>query len=213
MLPIKSIIVFNSATAGDFLTALCWSQLLDSTDLYEQKKSGRMQTNNSYFKTITQQIYYSSDNNIEFDFAQTFPVENSHYWLDRYTDIADRCVYIDYPVEIQQDIMQIYIEKVFHNSVQKMLDLNLGNQNPYIASKMTVDNVIPILNIQWLKSLRGWQQNTRLTPIELKDFFTKSKIESIVRMLIDQEISDQKKFNELYDNWISNNSKLKSLFF
>ena len=213
MRPIKSIIVFNSATAGDFLTALCWSQLSVKTDLYNQTTSGRMQIKHGYFKKITQESFYNPQKNIEFDFSQTFPVENSHYWLDRYCDISDRCVYINYPAELQQGIMQIYIEKVFDNDVQKMLDLNIANQNSYIASRMTIDNVIPILNVQWLKNIKGWKQNNQLTAIELKDFFIKSKIKNIVEMLIDQEISNQKKFDEVYNNWINNNLKLKSLFF
>ena len=213
MRPIKSIVVFNSATAGDFLTALCWSQLLISTDVYNQKTSGRMQIRNGYFKKISQSSLYNPQKNIELDFSQIFPVENSHYWLDWYCDMADRCVYINYPAEVQQDIMQIYIEKVFDNDVQKMLDLNIDNQNSYIASKMTIDNAIPTLNIQWLKNIKGWKQNNQLTAIELEDFFIKSKMENIVEMLIGQEISDQKKFDEVYGNWIHNNSKLKSLFF
>jgi hypothetical protein len=109
--------------------------------------------------------------------------------------------------------VQIYVEKVFDNDVQKMLDLNIANQNSYIASKMTIDNVIPILNVQWLKNIKAWKQNNQLTAVELEDFFIKSKMENIVEMLIGQEISDQKKFDEVYGNWIDNNSKLKSLFF
>jgi hypothetical protein len=213
MRPIKSIIVFNSATAGDFLTALCWSQLTIRTDTYNQKTSGRMQIRNGYFKDITQESFYNPQKNIEFDYSQTFPVENSHYWLDRYCYMADRCVYINYPAEAQQGIVQIYVEKVFDNDVQKMLDLNIANQNSYIASKMTIDNVIPILNVQWLKNIKAWKQNNQLTAVELEDFFIKSKMENIVEMLIGQEISDQKKFDEVYGNWIDNNSKLKSLFF
>ena len=213
MRPIKSIIVFNAAAAGDFLTVLCWSQLSISTHEYFQKTSGRMEIRNGYFKKITQESFYNPQQNIEFDFSQTFPVENSHYWLDRYCNMADRCVYINYPAEVQQGILQICIEKVFDNDLQKMVDLNIANQNPYIASKMTVDNVIPILNVQWLKNIKAWKQNNQLTAIELKDFFIKSKMENIVEMLIGQEISNQKKFDELYSNWINNNSKLKNLFF
>ena len=172
-----------------------------------------MTVKNMYFKKITQESFYNPKKKINFDFSQVFQVENSHYWLDQYSNIANRCVYINYPSEIQQDIMQIYIEKVFDNSVQKMLDYSIVDQTPYIASKMNVDNVIKILNIQWLKNINAWKQNNQLTAIELKDFFIKSKIESIVEMLIDGKISNQQKFNELYSNWVGTNSKLKSLFF
>ena len=208
---IKSIIVFNSATAGDFLTALCWSQLFDSSSLYEQQQTGRIMLD-SYFKTATQKFYHNPQLNLEFDYSKIFPVDNSHYWLDCYSTLADRCVYINYPARVQQGILDIYLEKVCNNNIQEMLDLNLPNQHPYIASKMNVDNTQQIVNVHWLKNIQAWASNPRLTAIELEDFFIKSRIENIVQMLIDQEISNCELFDKIYTNWIDNNSKLKSLF-
>jgi len=209
---VKSIIVFNSATAGDFLTALCWSQLLDSCLLFEQQASGRVTIKNTYFKTITQQFYYNPSTTPEFDYDKIFPVENSHYWLDCYAHMADRCVFINYPSRVQQGILEIYLEKVFDNNIQKMLNLNLPNQHPYVASKMNVDNVQKIINIHWRKNVAAWQSNKNLTAIELEDFFDRSRLIDIVETLIGQPISCMDKFDSIYHNWLANNSKLRSLF-
>jgi hypothetical protein len=212
MRPIKSIIIFNSATAGDFLTALCWSQLFESSSLYEQQTTGRVMLKSSYFKKITQKIYHSNQHNVEFDYTKIYPVENSHYWLDCYLTMADHCVYINYPVELQQNIFDIYLEKVCNNNLQNMIDINLLNQHPYIASKMNVDNVQKIINIHWRKNVAAWQLNKNLTAIELEDFFDRSRLINIVETLIGQPISCIDKFNSIYHNWLAYNSKLRSLF-
>jgi len=212
MRPIRSIIVFNSATAGDFLTALCWSQLLDSRQLFEQQASGRMTINNTYFKNITQLFYYNPSIAQQFDYSKMFPIENSHYWLNCYTHMADRCVFIDYPEQLQQGILEIYLEKVFNNDIQKMFNLNLLNQHPYVASKMNVDNVEKILNIHWRKNIKAWQSNSNLKAIQLADFFDRSCLIATVESLIDQPISSMNDFDSIYSNWLASNTKLRSLF-
>lgn len=212
MRPIKSIIVFNSGTAGDFLTALCWSQLFDSWSLYAQRATGRVWLNNMYFKKTTQAVYQNNQKKFDFDFEKIHPVENSHFWLDCYLDLADRCVFINYPEQIQQNIFEIYLEKVCDNKIQNMINLNIGNQHPYVASKMNVHNTQKIINHHWLKNVRDWRANPALSAIELEDFFTKSKMENIVRQLIGQDILDQQKFDNIYSNWMANNFKLRSLF-
>lgn len=209
---IRSIIVFNSATAGDFLTSLCWSQLPVSADLFQQEASGRMNINNGYFKTVTTRMFHDPELHIELDPARVFPVENSHYWLDSYKEIADRCVFIDYPEHIQVHIMQVYLEKVFDNNRQKMLERNLPHQNPIIARKITVDNIEQVLNIHWQKNLRAWRSNADMSAIHLSDFFDHEKTQSIVRKLTDQDLTDPDRFDEIYHNWVARNSRLQSLF-
>jgi len=209
---IQSIIVFNSATAGDFLTSLCWSQLKLPQSLYSQQDSGRVKIKNMYFKDTTRQMFYGSSLDIKLDYSKTFPVENSHYWIDCYSDIANQCVFIDYPDSMQPGIMDIYLEKVFDNNIQKMLDLNLPNLHPYLAQKITVNNIVDILNVQWLKNVKGWRKNSNLSAIKLEDFFDQTAVEKIVKMLINTDISDQVGFNKIYKTWISKNSKLMQLF-
>jgi hypothetical protein len=209
---IQSIIVFNSATAGDFLTSLCWSQLNLSNTLYNQQDSGRIKIKNMYFKDTTRQLFYNPDLDIEFDYSKIFPVENSHYWIDCYSNIAEQCFFIDYPDSVQPGILDIYLEKVFDNNVQKMLDLNLPNLHPYLAAKTTVYNIVDILNVQWLKNIKAWRENSNLSAIKLEDFFNKTAVEKIVKMLINRDISDQPRFDEIYKTWIGKNSKLMQLF-
>lgn len=212
MRPIRSIVVFNSATAGDFLTSLCWSQLQLPSELFQQEDSGRMNLNNGYFKTMTTRMFHDPALHLALDKARVFPVENSHYWLDIYKQIADRSVFIDYPEHVQSDIMQIYLEKVFDNDRQKMLERNLPHQNPIIVHKITVDNIEQVLNIHWQKNIRAWRSNDSMSAIHLADFFDHNKIQRIVSDLTQQDIIDQDKFDQIYNNWIQRNTKLATLF-
>ena len=212
MRPIRSIIVFNSATAGDFLTALCWSQLKMPGELLQQESSGRMNLKNSYFKSLTTKIFYGQSSPEEFDVGKISPVENSHYWLDWYQTIADRCVFIDYPERIQQGIMEIYLEKVFANDRQKMLDLNLSHQSPALAKHINIHNIDHVLNIHWQKNIKAWRHNTAMSNIDLADFIDREKMSRMVKSLIDQDLTDLQTFNEIYDNWLDKNRKLSNLF-
>ena len=177
---IQSIIVFNSASAGDFLTGLCWSQLNLSSDLLKQESSGRMNIKNQYFKNITTEMFYNPNSKINLDYNKVHPVENSHYWLDSYKTIAKSCFFIDYPDHIQENILQIYLEKV--------------------------------LNINWKKNLKSWRNNPEMSSISLEDFFCRSKIQDIVKRLIDRPIINEEKFNNMYEAWLAKNFKLTSLF-
>lgn len=209
---IQSIIIFNSATAGDFLMSLCCSQIPNYSLNFKQIETGRMIVKNAYFKNISQQLYYDPTLIVEWDFTKLHPVENSHYWVDAYRDLTPTCVYINYPHQIQESIMDLYIEKVFDNDVQKMLDYNLPNMIPAFRSKITVNNAKQVHNILWLKNLKAWSNNGNLTPIELKDFFYKDKLETLVEMLTNNKIINQLLFDDIYNNWISKNTRLRNLF-
>lgn len=208
---IQAIVVFNSATAGDFVTGLCWSQL-NINNKINLEQSGRMVISNAYFKSITSQMYHNPDQDLQFDYNKIFSVENSHYWLECYPAMAKQLVFIDYPEHIQSDIMQIYLEKVYDNDKQKMLDVNLPHQHPYIAQRISVENIVKILNIQWLKNIKAWRKNCHLQPIQLADFFDKSKMQNTVKMLIGQNITDQSKFDQVYNSWRQRNTRLEKLF-
>lgn len=212
MRPIRSVIVFNSASAGDFLTSLCWSQLNLPDNLFYQESSGRMNINHWYFKNITTEIFYNTKSTINLDYNKILPIENSHYWLDFYKIIADKCVFIDYPDHMQENIMEIYLEKVFNNNKQKMFEFNLRYQNSLIAKNLTVDNIEKVLNLHWKKNLKNWRNNLAMSPVNLEDFFDQSKIEKIVKKLIDQDYINEEKFNNVYNNWILKNQKLANLF-
>jgi hypothetical protein len=212
MRPIRSIIVFNSATAGDFLLALCWSQLLCTTQLIRQEESGRMSVRNEYFKSTTAEIFHNPGQHAELDMQRTFLVENTHYWLDMYTRIADRCVFIDYPAHIQDYVMEVYLEKVYDNDKHRMLEAILPNQNPIIAKKLNTANIEQALNIHWQKNIRAWRQNPDMSAIQLCDFFDLAKTREIVKKLIDQDLMDMDVFDKIYDNWYQKNNKLRSLF-
>lgn len=209
---IRSIIVFNSATAGDFLTSLCWSQLNLPNQPWSQQSSGRMSVDNDYFKEQTTAMFYNAGSTATLDPNKIYPVENSHYWLPCYQELADRTVFIDYPEQVQSQIIEIYLHKVFDNDRQKMLQRNLVHQLPALASKITVDNIDQVLRIHWQKNIKGWRNNASMNAIQLADFFDKKRIQQHVCHLIDNSLTNQTLFEELYSNWLARNHWLRSLF-
>jgi hypothetical protein len=208
--PIRSIIVFNPGSAGDFLTALCLTQLYD-TELHRQTKDGRILVDTDYFKHTSQQLFYEQKS-IDWDLSKLKYVENTHYWSDSYKEIADQHFYIDYPDHLQHTVMQIYLHKIFKNDIDKFLDRHLPSLPHGIRSKIDKKNALEVFNIRWLKSLKAWRSNQTLGCVQLADFFDREKLKSIVEIIIKDKIHNHEKFDLLYQEWMEKNQTIKDSF-
>lgn len=209
MQPIQSIICFTGGSAGDFLAGVCSEQLLGMST-YQIKENGMVSLSNSIFKSITKKNYYTQS--VQTDFPDSLPVENTHFFLDFYPDITHRLFYIDYPNNIVGDIVEVYMKKRFNNDRQLLSDYVCQSYAEPLKSKITKDTVIDVCKINWLRTIRAWQNNSLLSPVYLKDYFDRQKFYSIIETICQCKIKDYKKLSVSYDNWISKNNQLSQLF-
>jgi hypothetical protein len=215
MLPIKSIILFNGGSAGDFLKAISLGQLNQTKNFVTVNDQGRAQLSNDYFKKLCSSSYAIKTMPV-IDFIKVTQVENSHHYLPELDQLAESIWYIDYPDEIQEQIINVYIKKARKNNInfvwQREVELGILNNIPeQMKSKINQDNIVKVLNIHWLKNLRGWRNNPKLLPIQLADFFDLKKFTSIVsnvsKTSINQELLEQQ-----YQLWYNQNSELQGIF-
>ena len=113
MRPVRSIIIYNGGAAGDFLKSVCIDQLGASAD-YEINSEGMMESRQHYFKDFVETCYNNGPNSIsQLDYSQTSPVENSHFYFESLQSVTDSLFYIDYPDQLQSEILKLYRKKLW----------------------------------------------------------------------------------------------------
>lgn len=170
-----------------------------------------MLVDTDYFKKISQDMFYQSQPTA-WDLSQIKHVENTHFYLDIYQEMADQCFYIDYPDHLQDEIMKIYSYKIFRNDMEKFLARHLSSLHASLQSKVNDKNALEVFNILWLKSLKSWRDRSDLLRISLADFFDQTKMISLVETIIKDKIKHPGKFDMVYSQWMEKNQTMKEIF-
>jgi hypothetical protein len=205
---IQAIICFNGGSAGDFLAGICSEQLLGVAP-YKIFNNGLAELSHK-FKNATEVNYYSSDALV--DLSKAMPVENTHYYLDYYPQIAQKLFYINYPDEISQDIVNIFMFKRFANDTERMSNFMKQSYTGPMRSKLNASNIIDACKINWTKNIRSWRNNPLLEPLHLRDLFDRSTFYNMVETVCQCKIKDYGTLSAGYDSWISKNDRLRQLF-
>jgi hypothetical protein len=208
MQSIQSIICFNGGSAGDFLAGMCSEQLLGKST-YQIRANGILALS-STFKGMTKANYYNDT--VPDNLENTLPVENTHFYLDYYPEIAHQLFYIDYPDHIARDIVQIFMLKRFNDDPALLADFIKQNYTEPLRSKITSDNILDVCKINWLKNVRSWRNNPTLKPLYLKDYFDQSSFYHMVETVCQCDIQNHDALALGYSDWISKNTRLKQLF-
>ena len=164
----------------------------------------------STFKTATKADYYN--NNISVDLSSVLPIENTHYYLDYYPQLARKLFYIDYPDTMSHDIVNMFLFKRFDNNTELLADFIKKTYAEPIRSKLNANNIIEVCKINWTKNLRSWRNNSQLEPLYLKDYFDRSMFYNMVETVCQCKIKNYKTLSAGYDNWVSKNDQLRQLF-
>lgn len=209
ILPISAIICFNAGSAGDLLLALCLSQLNLSYDCFLDT-NGAINLKKQYFKEITKQIYYKHNTPTDIDYNKVNPIENTHYYLDLYTNIAEQIYFIDYPDHYQFKILESFKKKRHQDSWLNFLEYNKNSLPKFAQQKVTINNVVEIFSKRWNRNLIGWRANSHMIPINFLDFFNTTKMQNIVEKIINQPIIYNEVFQTTYQSWLEKNQDLKS---
>lgn len=167
---------------------------------------------NRYFRDITLNVHEGIMDPTDFDKNRLNDVENTHFYFDWYWDCTNNVYFIDYPDDINPDILRCYIFKRHDNDINKFLEHQKLLIPKILHNKINVRNAIDAINVLWIKNLKEWRQNSRLTPIHMRDFFDIHKFKSIVEELSHKKISNTALFNDTYSKWVEKNHKLKELF-
>lgn len=206
---IQSIICFNGGSAGDLLKALCL--LAWDLDVSKLDPNGRIEFDSHYFKIFCKNVYLGQCQVNDIDWGCVFPVENSHFYLSCYTDIAKKLYYIDYDDAINPVILNEYVRKRHRNSWSHFLDYNTNFIPASLQKHVNSENCQQVFEINWMKNLKSWRANSNLMPIEFKDLLDRNHILDVVQTITDKKFNDITAFDKVYTEWKNNNSILLEL--
>lgn len=211
MLPIRSIVIFNGGAGGDFLKMICCHQLYPDFN-FALTPTGMVDFDHHYFKFITERLFNSNDQHINVDYGQVWLVDNSHYYLESYSTMAEQLFFIDYPDTAAEFIVTLYKEKRLGSNHELFFNKHYNLLPDNLKKYATEENILQIVSKQWLKQLKIWRENALLTPIQLADFFDKTKLKTICETLMGCPIRDQQLFESDVNNWLEKNQKLVKFF-
>jgi len=206
---IQSIICFNGGSAGDLLKALClsaWNLDLSAVDL-----TGRVDFKNRYFKAYSKSIWNKKCLSDDIKWDLMCPVENTHFYLPFYTDIAKKLYYINYNESINHVILKEYLRKRHENNWTLFFDYHIDSIPVKLQEYVNHENCQTVFEIQWIKNLKSWRSNRNLVPIEFTDMLDRHRMLEIVQTITDKCIDNIELFDKIYLNWKNNNSVLIGL--
>ena len=201
--PIHSIICFNSGSAGDLIKGLCLGP-----SQYQLESGGSILLDNQYFKNVSKKIYHKSMSADEIDFTQVCKIENTHFYMDFYHQIANQIFYIDYPDEAQLRILNAVKQKRHNNDWDNFLKGNLYSIPDPLKEKINTQNVIEVFRIMWFKNLEGWRANKLMHRLNFVDFFDLNKLKNIVELVSGTEITNHNDFKIAHQAWLEKNLDL-----
>jgi hypothetical protein len=209
MSTIRSIIVFNGGSAGDFLRTVCLEQL-DNFGRYSINHVGMIATSleDNYFKELCKR--QQKTNQLQtLDQARCFAIENAHTYYDWFRDLTANLFYIDHDDSISTQVAQAFVDKRTPDNFESWVQRIMPNHTPpSMLSQITQDNFADILSIFWKRNIREWQSNPALTPIPFRDLFDLSSLTHWVEQLCGQPISNPDQLSATHQAWLSKNSKL-----
>jgi len=209
MSSIRSIIIFNGGSAGDFLRTVCLEQI-NSFDRYSIDDNGMIETalDDNYFKELckTQQ---QTDQSQTIDPDRCFEIENAHSYFDWFGTMTTNLFYIHYEDSKTPAVVQAFANKrkqsEFDNWIQKIMPSHVPT---VLLSQINQNNFVDALGIFWKKNIQQWQANSMLTPIPLQDLFDLTALTKWVERLCNQPLSNPKQLSDTYQAWLNKNLRL-----
>lgn len=168
--------------------------------------------NQHYFKDLSEQCYIHNKPMPDLDLSQITPVDNSHFYLPSYHRFTDCLFFIDYPDQLATNIVEIYRKKRYADCNATLLSNHRHMIPDAILSRACPDNIVKILSVLWIRQLTALRNNSALAPVQLADFFDRSKMIAVCETLIGQPISNIELFDQSLNNWVNNNTQLAQLF-
>lgn len=211
MQPIKSIIIFNGGSCGDFLQAVCLEQIYQQSNYVLQNNNSTIQIKKQYFKHFCGDTYHKNAT-APLNFDQTFPVENSHYYLDFFADLNCQLFYIDYLDSAQELITQCYIEKRMSNSIEKFYSHHIKYIPQPLQHKINTSNIMSAFNAQNKKNLTLWRQNPQIRSIPISSLFDIELLISVVETVCQQPLTNVDMLQTTQTKWVNANPALHNFF-
>lgn len=207
----QSIIVFNGGSAGDFLKALCIEQLHDRT-LFSLDAQGMIEFSDHYFKVCCERIYLDEITIDDIDLTKVFDVDNSHFYLDVFTDLAQSLFYIDYPDTAQELVMTEFINKRLDGDSANFYNIFISFIPVQLRKYITEHNLQASMNTIWQKNLKLWRNQKNLQRIDLCDIVQYNKLVPVVQKLCNKDNLNFELLDRSYQQWLDRNQTFRNFF-
>jgi hypothetical protein len=208
---IRSIILFNGGSAGDLLKAACLEQIYQRS-LHNLDNKGMVNLNHDYFKDFCRDFFHRRVTLSDLIRDRMHTVENTHYYLDIFSEIAMKVFYIDYPDSAQTTIMKAYLGKRFNNNIDLFFKEHFATIPDQFTSKIDCNNIISVCDILWINNLRSWRDKPNLEAIQFKHILNFDLFSAAIEKICQFSLNNKDKLHTTHTNWLESNTMLKNYF-
>lgn len=209
MSAVRSIIVFNGGSAGDFLRTACLEQI-SNFNRYIIDDNGMVQSpvENTYLKEFCKEEQRTKQHRAV-DIDQCAEVENAHSYHSWFPDLTTNLFYIHYSDADSLSVVQTFIRKRAESDFNAWIKQTMPTHIPdKLLGQINQENFANVLDIFWKKNINEWQSNPMLTPIPLQDLFELTSLTKWAVQLCNQPLTDPAKLTNTHQTWLSKNFDL-----
>lgn len=209
MLNVRSIIIFNGGSAGDFLRTVCLEQL-QGFDRYQIDANGTIRTSlgDNYLKELCKAEQRTTQRQPLINDCCA-SVENAHSYHSWFHELTNNLFYIHHDDADTLAIVRTFIQKRAESNIDLWIKQTMPRHIPEtIIAKINQENFDNVLSIFWKKNIQEWQSNSLLTPIPIRDLFNIVKLTKWVETLCGQPLSNPTQLANTHQMWLNKNSIL-----
>jgi hypothetical protein len=208
----KIIILAIGGSHGDFLLKSCeimtHGKIKDS-DVDLNGRADYMST----FKTQTtlQTFKKGKKQKLEINY-KTNDIELSHIYYEEFQNFTSKFYYIDFDKKYLDIVLDMCIEKVCNNNIDKAIEYFKEYIIDGIAKKINKTNYREILKLVWWNGIKKYKKLKDIESIDMLSFYNFDEMCKILKKLNVYNKENLTVYEKFYQKWYNNNKKFINKF-
>lgn len=203
----NTVILATGGTHGDFLLKSC--QIMTNGKILKSdvQDSGRVNWESHFKKNMNGSFSKGKKIFIDTKFNYFNEIELSHVYYNEFNDWSSKFFYVEFNKEVIDTILDMYIQKVCYNNIDKIL----FHLKEYIADdlckKINKQNYREVMRTVWWNSIQKYKQIKNIQKIDIESFYTFGKMCEVLKELKVYNEFHSKIYEIFYQEWYKKNEK------
>jgi len=203
----ETIILAIGGTHGDFLLKSCELMTSGKVAKLNVEHNGRVYWESRFKKNMNTSFSKGKKDFIETGFKYFNKIELSHVYYDEFNNWPSKFFYIDFSKEVIDTILDMYIQKVCDNDVDKVLFYLKEYIADDLYKKINKEDYREVMRILWWNAIQKYKKIKDIQKIDIISFYT---FEKMCKILIELKVYNEfhlKIYEKFYQEWYKKNEK------
>lgn len=203
----ETIILAIGGTHGDFLLQSC--EIMTSGEIIKLnvEHSGRVNWESRFKKNMNASFHKGKKIFIDTESNYFNKIELSHVYYDEFNNWSSKFFYIDFSKEVIDTILDMYIQKVCNNNIDKTLFYLKEYIADNLCKKINKQNYREVMRTLWWNAIQKYKKIKNIQKIDIVSFYT---FEKMCKILIELKVYNElhcEIYEKFYQEWHKKNEK------